>query len=251
MTLRAATSLPTRVDLKLRPSLRGGGAVEGMIDEVLDRLLHRRSYLARFLEDPKKLAFSAEDLDALAVIDRDELVSTAAAVRRDVMRRNHRGSGSLVDLYPRTIGARDVVELVADFMESPEFDAYREVPFAGVGLSLEESFYRYCEAHSIGEPVVREREFLAAMVKALLLSPRPDFHVPAAILPCPRGVFAVAGTTLFAALGQQFVTGPLTPFLVELLLRDETAASIAERHRVSPAVLEATIEQLRALGLRA
>jgi hypothetical protein len=225
--------------------------MESMIDQALDRLLHRRSYLALFLLDPSKLALRSDDLEALSVIDRDELVATAIAVRRDLVQRNHRGSGTIADLYPATIGERDIEELVGDFMESNEFDAYREIPFAGIGLSLEEAFYRYCDANAIGEPETREQEFLCAMMKALLLSPRADFTIPQAIRPCPGGVFAVAGTMLFAALGERLVTGPITPFLVDLLLRDEAAESIAERHGVSSAELGASIDQLRLLGLRA
>jgi hypothetical protein len=225
--------------------------MDSVIDHTLDRLLHRRSYLALFLEDPARLGLSPDDLDALTVVDRAELVATATAVRHDVMARNHRGSGTLLDLYPQTIGDRTAAayeELVADFMESEEFDAYREIPFAGIGLSLEESFYRYCVAQEIGDPATREHEFLTAMMKALLLSPRPDFQIPSEVRACPRGVFAVAGTTLHAALDQKLVTGPLTPLLVDLLNGGDHEA-IANRLGVSRAETEAALAELRALGL--
>jgi hypothetical protein len=221
-----------------------------MIDETLDALLHRRSYLKLFLEDPNQLGLPPDVLDALATTDRDELVATAKAVRRELMNRHHRGSGSLIDLYPSTIGERDAEELVADFMESTEYGAYREIPFSGVGFSLEEAFYRYCEAREIGERETRRREFSAAIVKALLFSPRADFLVPPEVHRCPGGVFVLAGTTLYAALGPRFVTGPITPFLVDLLASAEAGEAIAERHGVSREGLDAAVGELRALGLR-
>jgi len=55
---------------------------------------------------------------------------------------------------------------------------------------------------------------------------------------------------LYAAVDQKLVTGPLTTFLVDLLLCNDTVATAA-RHEVSPAVLEAALLQLRTLGLRA
>ena len=89
------------------------------------------------------------------------------------------------------------------------------------------------------------------MIKALLLSPRPDFSVPAVVCACPRGVYALAGTTLYAALDGKYVTGPLTPFLVDLLVEESPPEAIAARHGEGPAALEAVVSHLRALGLRA
>jgi hypothetical protein len=139
-------------------------------------------------------------------------------------------------------------------MESEAFEAYREIPFAGQGRSLEEAFHRFCEAEGIGAPEEREDEFLAAMMKALLLSPDPDFALPPDVLASAGGFFAVGrrgAPKLYAAVSGRLVTGALTPFLAELLLSEDAPAAVAVRHGVSPAIRDAALAELGALGLLA
>lgn len=225
------------------------------IDEALDRLLHRASVLAGFLErGPAALDVSAEDAAALAVIDRAELARTARRVREEVLARQHRGGGTLLTMFARTIAAYPggPLRLAEAFLESRAFDGHREVPFAGVGCSLEEAFYRFAEAAEIGAAEEREAEFLAAMLRALAVNSRPDFVVPAEVRRAPAGFFAVGvrgEPTLFAALGGRFVTGTITPFLAELLLADGQGEAVARRHGVADGVLAASLEHLAGLGL--
>ncbi|MEO7329380.1 MAG: hypothetical protein ABI193_12425, partial [Minicystis sp.] len=212
------------------------------LDQALDHLLHRRSYREAFLADRHALLdLAPDDLAALATLDRAQLVLAAEGVREDLLQRSHRGSGGLRALYPRTIAAwtqahpedETLHELLFGFMESEPFARYHELPFAGQGLCLEEAFHRFAESASIGDPTAREEEFLTAMVKALLLSPRPDFSVPAEIRRTPGGFFAL-GTrgdpALYAAVQGRLVLGPLTPFLAALLEAPEEAATTAARH---------------------
>jgi hypothetical protein len=231
------------------------------LDEALDRLLHRRSYREAFLAGRlEALDLSPEDREALATIDAGALVREAESVQKDLLRREHRGSGGLCSLYPRTIAAwraahpedAELTELLSRFMESEAFDAYREIPFAGQGRSLEEAFHRFCEAEGIGAPEEREDELLVAMMKALLLSPDPDFALPPEVLAAAGGFFAVSRRgepRLYAAVSGRLVVGAITPFLAELLLSEDPPAEIAVRHRVSPAIRDAALAELGALGL--
>ncbi len=225
------------------------------LDVALDRLLHKPSVLAAFLaRGPAALDVSAEDAAALATIDTAELAATARQILTSIFKSSQRGSGDLLALYPRTFAANGGTreQLAAAFLESRAFDAYRDVPFAGAGCCLEEAFYRFAEEHGLGEPVVREGEFLAAIIKALVVCVEPDFIVPAEVLRAPGGSFAVttrAEPTLYAALGGRYVTGPITPFLAELLRSPDAAEEVARRHGVAPEVLVASVEHLTGLGL--
>jgi hypothetical protein len=231
------------------------------LDRALDRLLHHRSYLRAFLEGRTELLdVSAEDLAALGSIDRIQLQKTAERVRHDLLQRKHRGSGGIVAMYPRTIDAwksshpedAELEELLSGFMESAPFEDYRELPFAGLGLSLEEAFFRFCEAEDIGDGGTREREFLTAMMKALVVSPCPDFTLPATIRRAQAGFFAVsvrAEPVLYAAARGRLTIGPITPFLSDLLTSSDPPAELARRHDVSPPVLQASLVQLAAMGL--
>jgi hypothetical protein len=231
------------------------------LDLALDRLLHRRAYREAFLAGRlDALELSGEDLEALAAIDRAALVREAEAVRLDLLHRHHRGSGGLLSLYPRTLAAwraahpddPELVELLSRFMESEAFGEYREIPFAGPGQCLEEAFHRFCEAEAIGDGSAREDEFLTAMMKALLLSPRPAFTLPAEIRTSAGGFFAVGrrgDPRLHAAVSGRLLSGPLTPFLAELLSSPDAPEEIASRHGVAPAIRDASLAQLTALGL--
>jgi hypothetical protein len=179
----------------------------------------------------------------------------------DLVSRKHAGSGSLLDLYPRTIeafrrlhGEADdaTLELAYSFMDSAAFDEYREFPHAGAGATLEESFYRFAEAEDLGDPVAREAEFLAAMAKLMCANPRIDARLPTELRKAAKGHFAVSARgapVLYGALLGRFVTGPLTPFLAELLVTSADREKTAERHRVSKSVLAESLRRLSDLGI--
>ena len=225
------------------------------LDVALDRLLHKPSVLAAFLaRGPAVLDVSPEDAAALATIDAAELADTAGRILATIFESSQRGSGDLLALYPRTFAAHDGTreQLAAAFLESRAFDGYRDVPFAGAGCCLEEAFYRFAEERGLGDPAVREGEFLAAIIRALVVSADPDFSVPAEVQRAPGGRFAVTTRgepTLYAALGGRYVTGPITPFLAELLRAPDAAVEVARRHGVATEVLRASLEHLAGLGL--
>jgi hypothetical protein len=152
-------------------------------------------------------------------------------------------------VHPEDVDGR---ELAFTFMESRRFDEYREFPFSGAGISLEEAFFGFCEDVQIGDPVAREQEFLAAMMKLLATSPTAPVHLPECIRPTTRGWFAVSARgapVLFATVRGRYATGPLTPFLVDLLVQEMDAAAAAARHGVSHAVLEECVRRFSELGI--
>lgn len=225
-----------------------------MISEALNRLLTDRAYRAAFLEGRhEELGLSKSDLKDLSTIDPHQLQQAADQVLDSLLRRQYRGSGGLPLLFGQTLGKGDLREIMSRFLESEFHESYREVDHAGVGLCLEEAFYRFCEAEEIGDPEIREREFLVAMGKALLLSPQPSFQLPDEIRRVPGGYMGLArrGKTpqLCAALNGKFVSGSLTPFLSDLLSPGARFEEVAERHRVPTDALAASVDRLEKMGL--
>jgi hypothetical protein len=176
----------------------------------------------------------------LAALDGGELDECAAAVRRMIAGRAHRGSGSLRAWYPRTIaawlaahpddGALDA--LLTRFCASPASRAWREPD----GAALEEALYRFFDAAGVGDADVREDEFLGAIVRALAVTPRAAFVWPAEVRSAPGGCFAVTRAgVLHAALDGRYVRGPVTPLIAALLRgeppRDDAAAAVAAQLR--------------------
>jgi len=235
------------------------------LDEALERLLTSRSYRGDFLAGRlDNLDLAEGDLRALEAIDKEQLVATAERLRDELLRRRYRGSGGLEVLFPQTLEAwrsahdedAHLHELIYTFLESPAYRVYREIPHAGLGACLEEAFFLFIEAESIGDPAVREEEFLIAMSKALALSPNPGFRIPSQVMRVPRGYAAVttrSGPTLCAALrgkgDMQVVRGTITPFLAALLADPEGAADVAIEHGVTEAVRDASLAHLRGMGL--
>lgn len=229
------------------------------LDETLDRLLHHRSFREAFRNGRAEV--TAEVRSALATLDLDALDDVAEQVLTDLLRRQHRGSGTLLTLFPRTLAAWQLTHpgdealrgLFSRFMESAAYQAHREVPHVGIGACLEEAFFRFCEAERIGDPVVREEEFIAAIVLALAVTPRPTFRVPPEVVRLARGWAAVARLgepMLHAVVDGRLISGRVTAFLAALVLGEGDPQWVAARHRVSAAGLAEALHQLAVLGLR-
>ena len=230
------------------------------LDRVLARLVYKRSCRRDFIEGRSVFDVPDEDRAALDAIDRDGLSELAERIAREVMTRRHSGSGALPNVFPRTIGAfvraqpegDALLELAYRFMDSSAFDGYRELPFCGIGWSLEEAFFRFCEAEDIGDSAVREEEFLGAMMKLLSVSPRAAVTLPPSISRTVRGFLSVTARgapTLYAAVDGRIVVGKLTPFLADLLAPGADGARVAAQHGVSLEVLGEAIARFRTLGI--
>jgi len=230
------------------------------LDVATDRLLHQVQYRQAFLDGRyTDLDVSEGDLAALQSLDREQLIETVEAVRSSLLNRKHRGSGGIRATYPETLAAwqalhddDDLALFLDRFMESEAFDAYREVPHAGPGLSLEEAVFRFFVDEGVGDEQVRESEYLAGICKALALNPRPAFTVSAPLRRAPAGWLAVSThehPSLFAAVGGRYVHGELTPFLADLLTSDDAPVAVGSRHGVGDEVVAAALSRFGALGL--
>jgi hypothetical protein len=203
-----------------------------VLNGLLERLLYDTEF-RRGLAGGSRDGLSPLERGFLAQLDVDEANAFATMVRRDVLRRCHRGCGSLLTAFPQTIAAwleshpEDLQfdQLASEFVGSSEFGEFRSLPHAGVGICLEEAFHRFCSRRGVGSSEVLEHEFLLSIMRALSTSANPSFALPRAVRPAPAGYFAVGGSrsvpVLYAALNGALVTGPITPTIRELLLEEQ------------------------------
>ncbi len=231
------------------------------LDQALDRLIHKRGYRDAYLQGRfDALELAASDLALVRSMNGQALGRLAERVAGEALARKHSGSGSLFELYPRSIQAWREAHpedasglcLAFAFLDSPAFDGYRELPFSGIGTSLEEAFFRFCELEGLADRVIREHEFLAAMMQLLVVSPSACVALPDCIQRTAGGFFSIsarAAPTLYAAVRGRLVRGPLTPFLASLLAPGAQPRQVAEQHGVSKSVLDQSLAQLSALGL--
>jgi hypothetical protein len=217
------------------------------LEDALAVLLHdaraREQLRAGHADDPRFLALDVEEIE-----------EAARGVRRMVLGRAHRGTGGVEDWFPKTVAAwreahpedEALDALVAMFCASAGCSAWRE---HGTGISLEEAFFRFWLDTGVGDPETVEEEFLGAIVRAIAVTPRARFERPRALRDAPGGCYAVSRAgVLHAALGGSYVTGPLTPLIVDLL-HGMPSEEVALRHRVDSAEVDGVIEALRAKGL--
>jgi hypothetical protein len=192
------------------------------LNEALERLLFRESDRDAFLAgDTARFGLSREDEDALATIEREQLLSAATMARAHVLERPHRGVGNVERVFAETLadwnGTRE--ELAIAFTESEPFAAYVEHGFGGTGICLEEAFYRFATERSLGVPETRLRELALGLLRGLAATPEPTFTLPEIVRRAPRGFYVVlpAPPTLLAILDGKFVSGPVTPELAAVL----------------------------------
>ena len=186
------------------------------------------------------------DLDGFPV---QHEAAAVEAVHCMVFERRYRGTGGLREWFPRTLAAFDgqhLRALISRFCASSAGGAWRE---HRRGLSLEEALFRFFEAEGIGVADVREDEMLGAVVRALAVSPRVGFELPPQVTKTALGFVAVTrALVLHAAVGGQYLRGPVTPMIARLL-RGDSIASVAQEFASVPREVGIVHEQLRARGL--
>jgi hypothetical protein len=226
------------------------------LDRTLHALLFHRSRREAFLRG--ELDLPADEAQALSAVDLSQLEQASQLACEGVLTRSHRGSGSLLDAFALTIAAwrsaqhaAPLFELAAAFTESRHFDGYSALPTCAGGPSLEEAFFRFADEMAIGDAPTRLAEYAAAILRALVVTPKPSFRIPDFVRRAPGGYFAVldAGPTLIAALDGRLVTGPITPLLAALLDAREAPDRVAARFGVDARSLEAASVELRRLRL--
>jgi hypothetical protein len=217
------------------------------MERTLTALLYRRDARAALAARDfgrLGLAGDAAAIAAFAALDLRELEASAALVRQMLLARRYRGTGGLVDWYPRTLAAwraahandASLDELAASFLESPHAEAWREGVAGEPGQCLEEAFYRFACARGLGDAASRKDEWLTAQLRALALCPEPAFTIPDELTCAPGGGwFAVAGAAdapiLYAAVRGRFIRGGLSPALAALLRGEAPAAGAPEEVR--------------------
>ena len=178
----------------------------------------------------------------LCALDLEALDEAAAAVRRMIRARTHRGTGGLVQWYPRTLAAwrhahreDSALDLLLDrFCASAACGAWREGEGGQLGISLEQALHDFFELEAIGEPAVREAELLSALVRSLAVCPSARFRWPSALRGAPGGCVAVSRAgVLHAAIDGRYLHGPVTPLVAALLAGDDAVASADAREVVA------------------
>ncbi|MBA4542097.1 MULTISPECIES: hypothetical protein [Thermoactinomyces] len=269
------------------------GAIKGEsigLHRALYGLLYHRSYRQAFLEGRyDKLQLSDGELRQLATIDHEELCATAKNICRNLLSGNLEISGGLKGSYPGVFQelermGYDRYELMYQFMESPHFEEYRELPFSGVGLCVEEAFYGFMMEQedflreSPNNRLLLTHEFLTVMLSILVVNKHPNFCIKTNLIRKNDSCFyaiqsypdqiasALAnrkvhgdsqGRTLYlyAAAKDQFIKGPINPFIARLieLGRAEEITKWAnewmETYQISEEELNDAMEKFLRLGL--
>lgn len=119
---------------------------ERLADLIMRLLLDGRLRERLATEGAVAVAADAGELECLETIDLDELDAAARRFRSNIWRLGT--GGSLADTFPRSVSlfAADGVgeaELLDGFLGSPCFARFRLIPYAGLGVSVEEAFASY------------------------------------------------------------------------------------------------------------
>ncbi len=262
------------------------------LPEALYRLLFKRSYRQAFLEGNHQfLDLSEWDLQQLRTIDHEELQATAKNICRNLLSGNLDTNGGLLQAYPSVFQELknlqiNSIELMYEFMETSFFDDYREVPFGGEGICVEEAFYYFLKNYS---PFIKANpynklmlthEFLTSLLSILVINKDPHFVVKTDQVICNGKVFyavqyfpsqIVAALVnrpvemqeqaeseipfLYAATEKTLIKGPIDELTIEMIRLGEYKAieraevSLCERFAVSQQDLQRIQNKLAMLGL--
>jgi hypothetical protein len=271
-----------------------GQAVKPFISlpEALYRLLFKRSYRQAFIEgNHHLLGLSEWDLKQLRTIDHEELQATAKNICRNLLSGNLDTNGGLLQAYPGVFQELknlqiNSIELMYEFMETSFFDDYREVPFGGEGICVEEAFYYFLQNYSPfieASPynkLMLTHEFLTSLLSILVINKDPHFvvktdqvicngkvlyavqyfpsQIVAALMNRPVEIEEQAESEipfLYAATEKTLIKGPINELTIELIrLGDRkaigrTGLSLCERFAISKQDLIKIQNSLSKLGL--
>lgn len=260
------------------------------LETALFRLLHHRAYRQAFVAGRyAELCLSEENLQHLMAIDRDDLEETARKIVRNLLRGDTtEGSGGLTCAFPRVLqmlqaSGCDLLELMYEFTSSEAFDRYREIPFAGEGICVEEAFYHYLSDDSRfaeGSVVydLLTHEFLQSLLAILVVNQDPSFVIETPLVRS-NGVARYAlhrmsketaewiGNRtitdsknrtviwLYAATKQRFVSGPISPFIADVLAFGSpeallpVRADLMKKYSLTADAFQANVRKLGDMGL--
>ncbi|MFC4075895.1 hypothetical protein [Salinithrix halophila] len=257
------------------------------LNQALYRLLYHRTYRQAFLDARhEELQLSIEDLKHLRTVDKEELIATSKTIARNLLAGNLEHSGGLRVSYPGVFQELqrlkvDLTELMYSFMESPPFNHYAEVPFAGRGICIEEAFYSYLIGErffieaSPNNALLLTHEFLTALLSILVINKDPAFRIDTdkiqhngcvfyAVQTYPKEIAKALAKRpleefegaevcwLYAAASNRLLTGPVTPVIVEMLQsgsESEAKREWNDHPRFHADELQSSLRRLREAGL--
>ncbi|WP_157248242.1 hypothetical protein [Nonomuraea typhae] len=204
---------------------------------LIMRLLLDQGLRARLADEgAEAVATDAGELECLATIDLDELDAAARRFRSTIWRLG--AHGTLAETFPRSVrmlGLPDA-ELLDGFLASPHFAAFRLVPYAGPGVSVEEAFAAFLLDRA-GERVVREtvtHELMIALFAALSCEQPLSFVIGGdvgAIVETGRGHAALRryAPSALAAWGENAPGGAAVPYAYFATPAGVTRGVVSER----------------------
>jgi hypothetical protein len=202
-----------------------------------------------------KLVFSSGYLEArsgprsetdgvLSSVDPADVQATARLARRRVFRRGGATGQGLGGSFPMTFAqlaacgySRDAI--LVEFLASAAFDDFCDVPYARVGVVIEEAFYSFLSQHeALGDPLLLDlglHETLIAVLRMFAANKDPAFITRLAQLEA-NGVCRFAANQMSAAMrdlvgvapgdntvyfyaqaGSDLILGPLDSAVVDLV----------------------------------
>ncbi|WP_437761783.1 hypothetical protein WMF27_02915 [Sorangium sp. So ce281] len=260
------------------------------LQSALYRLLHHRSFRDDFLAGRfDALGLEPRELCLLRPIDRAELVTLSESICRNVLRGELKFEGGMRGTFPDLFSLLErkgcaPLEVIYRFVESPEYEDVRQVPYAGAGISIEEAFFEFLRREGTlltlapYAPLLLTHEFLTGMLAILVINRDPSFELRTPLIRSNGAArYAVqrypldyarslterplsadeSGQVIFlyAAAPGRLLRGPSTAAAVALVERgrerlDETARTLAERGvSTTVASLSALADGLARLGV--
>ncbi len=189
--------------------------------------------------------------EAFAGVDAARLEAAAAAFRRHVRTRKHRGVGSLEDAFSdalRPLGLAERDDLFRRFLASPAFHEGASPP-----RCAEDQFARFLLADvNACDPRLVRGALLRAVTRTLAIHGEPAFQLPDGVERRARGWCAVTDDlVLFAAVDGKALEGPVDSATAAMLRArsEQDALAVAATHHLSGAAATRLCEALAKLGL--
>ena len=161
---------------------------------------------------------------------RADLPALTAAIHERLATRRNRGVGSLSDRFPTALAEwtrqhpddAHAHSLVARFAASSHGQRWRPVTWRSVGPCLEEAFCDFVVSIGLVPAAAMRREMLYAVGRALVTCPDPLFVPPHEFVGRAGHWLAVVPgdpPEVVAAIGDQLITGAITPLIAETLVQ--------------------------------
>jgi hypothetical protein len=217
------------------------------LPDVLYALLYDHRFRATFVSDgpaAAELRLPANRIADLQAVDLDELCRTTARIRSMVLRGHvgeHSGLQGSFPLVLRLLEGAGLgpVRVCEAFIASPQFMEFREVPYGGRGVTMEEAFHTYLQSQRVvaEDPLVgfaADHELLSSLMRTLATGGAWTFDVRAPLVSytglawyavldhdpeITRKIFEspTSGLYLYAASASGMVCGPCPGWLEPVL----------------------------------